>query len=155
MTEYLTEFQQLTLGLVQQRDKDHAITGAIIANTIGLKPRKDGKAGADMRSIIHALRVKGYPICATGAGYWWPRSEAELSAYIASFEGRVRDQESALKGLKTSHDKIDQTLEEMAPVEPKTLFYRGKRDDGSDIVFEVPENKLEVFLKAHPEATEI
>ena len=41
------------------------LTAKQITHIIGLK-EDFSKEGANMRSIIHALRVKGYPICANG-----------------------------------------------------------------------------------------
>ena len=116
----LTPLQEATLRTLKPCGKSNPITGTKIANAIGLKQRRSGKEGADMRSIIHALRMKGYPICATGAGYWWPKTRTELSSYIVSFEMRVVKQEEALKGLKNSFEKISMSLFE-APVETVKL----------------------------------
>lgn len=96
----LTDFQRAALDTITDRDSLHPVTGKKVAEIIGLKDRKSGKEGADMRSIIHALRVKGYPICATGAGYWWPKTREEADAYIASFQGRIDDQQTALDGMR-------------------------------------------------------
>lgn len=96
----LTDLQQNTLRLVGAHQKGNEITGKEIANTIGLKPRSTGKEGADMRSIINALRRKGYPICANGNGYFWPGSRAEIEEYIASLEGRIRKEQEALTGTR-------------------------------------------------------
>lgn len=111
MREELTELQSKALGVVRSRRAGAPVTGTEIANAIGLAPRANGKAGADMRAVINALRVKGWPICASGEGYWWPANSAELAAYIASFEGRIRDQQRALDGLRDGFDKIDDTVE--------------------------------------------
>lgn len=53
-----------------------------------------------MRSIINALRVKGYPICANGIGYYWPATPKELDDFIASFQGRINDQQKACSGMR-------------------------------------------------------
>ena len=76
------------------------LTGVQISRLIGLKERHTGKAGADMRSIIHALRVKGYPVCAKGVGYYLAQNSVELSRYITEFQGRVDKQQEAVDGLK-------------------------------------------------------
>ena len=111
MPEELTELQSKALGVVRRHGDASPVTGAEIANAIGLPPRANGKAGADMRAVINALRVKGWPICASGDGYWWPANSAELAAYIARFEGRIRDQQRALDGLRDGFDKIDDAHE--------------------------------------------
>lgn len=54
----LTPYQSHALAAIEQHGKATPITGAKLANIIGLKARANGKAGADMRSIINALRVK-------------------------------------------------------------------------------------------------
>lgn len=119
MTEELTDIQSAALAQIRPRRRGSPITGTQVAAAIGLKPRANGKAGADMRAVVHALRVKGWPVCASGDGYWWPADSAELSAYISSFEGRVLDQERALSGLRAGFDKIDDSREpERSPYAP-------------------------------------
>lgn len=100
MTE-LTILQESTLNAVRPRGRKHEITGAQLQRVIGLKPRSE-KAGAEMRSVIHALRVKGYPICVNGKGYFWPADRAELDAYLEDFEARIQDQQKALNGMRAN-----------------------------------------------------
>lgn len=95
----LTTLQMLTLEQVCKRPKGDEIRGKDIAKLIGLKPRNTGKEGADMRSIIHALRIKGYPICANGKGYYWAADDTELMAYLKGFEARINDQRAAMQGM--------------------------------------------------------
>lgn len=76
------------------------MTGAKIANAIGLRERDSGKQGADLRSIVHALRVKGYPILANTKGYYYARNKEELYEYIQSLNGRKEKLEEALEGLE-------------------------------------------------------
>ncbi len=102
----LTEYQQKTLGAILGRTCEYPITGKEVARIIGLKPRDSGKGGADMRSIIHALRAKGYPICASSDGYWWPQNKDELNAYIQTFQNRVNEQQVAVDGMRLGFDKI-------------------------------------------------
>jgi len=98
----LTELQAAALSAIRVQTQKDPITGANLATKIGLKPRSSGKPGADMRQIIHALRVKGYPICATGNGYWYPANLEQLDWYIESFKNRIEDQSTALRGLERS-----------------------------------------------------
>lgn len=137
----LTELQRKTLEIVVKRTCEHPITGKDIAVLIELKSRESGREGADMRSIIHALRVKGYPICASGDGYWWPQNKDELDAYIQSFQSRVDEQQVALDGMRNGYDKIGSDKGKEAVESTKTYYYRV---DGN--VFAIPGNKVGEFL---------
>lgn len=102
----LTELQMATLRLISKYSRAKAITGKEIARFIGLKPRSTGKEGADMRSVIHALRSKGYPICATGNGYWYASTSQELIKYIVSFQARIDKQQEAVDALQKSFSNV-------------------------------------------------
>src|SRR3990167_8169148 len=102
----LTYIQKKVLEIVSQHPRYSPITGKQVADKIGLKDRDSGKEGADMRSVIHALRVKGYPICANGKGYWYARTAEELSKYIFGFQGRVNKEQAAVDGLKNSFPNV-------------------------------------------------
>lgn len=96
----LTDLQLLTLEAIHPHLKGDEITGREVAKKIGLKPRATGKEGADMRSIVNALRVKGYPICANGKGYFWAATQGDLETFITSFQGRINDQQKACSGMR-------------------------------------------------------
>ncbi len=96
----LTAYQIDTLRLIKQATKEDPITGKDVALRIGLRPRSTGKEGADMRSVIHALRVKGYPVCASGKGYYYAKTFTELSEFISSLNGRIKKIEEAVEGLQ-------------------------------------------------------
>ena len=96
----LTEMQRKVLDVVYQHSESNPITGAVIANRIGMKPRDTGKEGADLRAVINALRQKGYPIAASGAGYFFVRNSYELSEYIKSLKGRAEKIMQAAEGLQ-------------------------------------------------------
>lgn len=100
MSEILTNLQNSALDCIKKHFKEDPITGTNIANEIDLKERDKGKDGADMRSIINALRTKGNPVCANSRGYYWPRNYSELNEYISEFQNRINDQQKALDGLK-------------------------------------------------------
>lgn len=102
----LTHFQKLVLDLVKNSDRKNPITGARLTYLVGVK-EEEGKTGANMRSIIHALRTKGYPICANDKGYWWPNDRQELQDYIESLEGRIMSQTKALSALRGGFDQIE------------------------------------------------
>lgn len=142
----LTDLQYATLNILKERLPGTPVTGKDIANAIGLKPRSSGKEGADMRSIIHALRVKGHPICADGRGYWLPASKEELKAYIESFQGRVDDQQAAVDGMRLG--LANHGLPEK-PVRPLPRYiYR----DVDDKLYDVPAEQVEMFEKKFPGA---
>jgi hypothetical protein len=105
MTNDLTFLQQKVLSIVSQRPISNPITGKGIAEALKIK-EVPGKYGASMRAIIHALRVKGYPVCASGRGYYWPKNDLELSAFIHAFKIRVLQEERAVNGLEKSWDKV-------------------------------------------------
>ena len=109
----LTALQRVTANtILKMSDSRHPITGKEIANRIGLKERQKGMEGADMRSIIHALRLKGYPICASGRGYWYAKSEVELQAFIVSLQARSDSIVEAIEGLKKAGNKVRENLPE-------------------------------------------
>lgn len=98
----LTAWQERALAVISKRRKSSPIIGKKIALEIGLKERDSGKEGADMRSIVHALRVKGYPICADSRGYYYASSRRELEEYTESLRGRIRKEQEAVTGLVSS-----------------------------------------------------
>lgn len=107
----LTILQEKTLKVVKQVSKLKPMTAKRIAFIISLK-ESPGKEGANMRSIIHALRVKGYPICANGKGYYYAQTSTELSAYIVSLGARIMQMEQASKGLQKGFDKVRLVIKE-------------------------------------------
>lgn len=96
----MTELQQSTLKVIEAHSKGDEITGKEVAMKIGLRPRDTGKEGADMRSVIHALRVKGYLICANTKGYFYATDINEAQETIESLEGRVKKQYEAIYGMR-------------------------------------------------------
>lgn len=104
--ENLTALQNKVWDIVKRHGRASPITGKQIAETVDLKERDSGKEGADLRSIVHALRVKNYPVCASGDGYYVAQTSEELSKYIFSFEGRIAKEQAALEGLKQAFGNI-------------------------------------------------
>lgn len=96
----LTTTEQLLLLKVGEHSKGNEITGAKIANAIGLKHRSTGKEGADLRSIINSVRRKGYPVCANGKGYFWPRNQDEIMDYQESLQNRLDKIQEAYDGIE-------------------------------------------------------
>lgn len=105
----LTDIQQATLDIIKTRGKHNPITGANLTDQVGVKD--DVKTpGANMRSVIHALRMKGLPICANSQGYWWPTTSQELSAYIVEFQARINEQQKACDALRKGFGVFETTV---------------------------------------------
>jgi hypothetical protein len=96
----LTTTEQLVLVTISTHSKGNEITGTKVANSVGLKPRDTGKEGADLRSIINALRRKGYPVCANGKGYFWPKNQDEILDYQESLSKRLDKIKEAYDGIQ-------------------------------------------------------
>lgn len=96
--------------LISKFTSDSPITGKEIAERLGMKGRASGKEGADVRNIINNLRREGYPICANGKGYYWPKSGKELQDYIDSFQQRIDRQVEACMGMKEGMDKAGKEI---------------------------------------------
>lgn len=102
----LTNLQHQTLKiLIQDSSEVYPITGTNIGKRLGLK-QKDGAEGASLRQIIHTLRVKGFPVCATGRGYFYARTTEQLSKFITQLQARLISQEDALTGLKGAFHNV-------------------------------------------------
>ena len=107
----LTFLQEETLRIVKGIKKRNPITAGRLAFSIRLKENPT-KEGANMRSIIHALRVKGYPICANGRGYYYAENSLELSEYIAALIGKIVKMQEACDGLGRSYDMVKEVFDE-------------------------------------------
>jgi len=66
------------------------ISGREISSLINLKTK--GVEGAEMRNIIHQLRLKNYPICATFNGYYYAMTIEELENFRKILKNRIREQ---------------------------------------------------------------
>ena len=148
--EGLTTYQRAALELIMERTSSDPVTGKDVANSIGLRPRRNGKDGADMRSVINALRVKGYPVCASGGGYWWPSSQEELSQYVVAFDQRIGDQIKARDGLKSGFDKVGHAQGREAIAKVSKVFYRAEGK-----VFEILASQVPAFLNKYPDAEKV
>ncbi len=100
MSKELTNYEKRTLEVLKFSTREHCITGKRIANLIGLPYRASGMEGADMREIIHNLRVLSYPICAKSEGYWMAKDRDELDKFIYTLKMRVRSQQEVVAGLE-------------------------------------------------------
>lgn len=104
----ITPLQKRVLDiLILDTNEKRAITGMNIVKRIGLAAFGNKSIpGADMRQVIHALRLKGFPICANSRGYFYARTEEALSKFIVRLQSRLQSQEEALNGLKGSFHNV-------------------------------------------------
>ena len=102
-----------TLEVLQKKDSEHLITGKTIADMLGLKERFSGREGADVRAIIHSLRIKGYPIIATDRGYYYAHTKKELSDYISRLKNRIEEQQKIVDGLRKSFKNIGASIKDI------------------------------------------
>jgi len=106
----LTSIEELLLLEVSNHRKGSEITGAKMANSIGLKLRLTGKEGADLRSIINSVRRKGYPVCAGGKGYYWPANQDEIMDYQQSLKYRIEKMQEAYDGIDVARELMNNQL---------------------------------------------
>jgi len=103
----MTELQQEVLTIIKGRDSSNPITGAeIIVRCRGYQ-EDNKKKGANMRSIINALRKKDCPICSSGNGYFYPRTPFEVDKTIGSIEGRIASMKQVIAGLNNGRHNIE------------------------------------------------
>jgi hypothetical protein len=105
-TKSLTENQQKILRvLVADTNAKSPITGTNLTKRIGLYLRQGDERGG-MRGIIHALRIKGFPVCANNKGYFYAKSDLDLGKFITKLQGRIDSQQKAIDGLKLSFHNV-------------------------------------------------
>jgi len=101
----MTYYEQKALKILSFHiGGNNPITGKHLAEKINLP--ECGKEGANMRAIIHQLRLKGWPICASDRGYFLARTKEELTKFIISLEKRIKSQKEVLKGLHRAFDRV-------------------------------------------------
>ncbi len=102
----LTPLQQNVLSiLVNDTNEKSPITGWHLAKRAGFL-RKPGEDKGGMRGVIHALRKKNFPICASNGGYFYARTDDQLSKFIIRLSARMTAQEEALTGLKGAFHNV-------------------------------------------------
>jgi len=106
-------YQRKTIEIVKYHTLENPVSGKTIAEFIGLKERPTGREGADMRSIIHKLRLSGYPICSSDKGYYWARDRKELSEYVKRLDSRIQSIREVRDALKESYRMIGISMDEI------------------------------------------
>jgi transcriptional regulator of NAD metabolism len=136
----LTPNQHATLKiLMTDTSAKQPIIGSVIAKRINLKAMMTVIESSAMRSIIHTLRVEGFPICANSRGYFYAKTQEELSKFIMKFEKRIMGEEEALKGLKESFHNVG-LINIVKTVFTKTLAIRNANGSASWMEFRLDEN---------------
>lgn len=69
-----------------------AVTSRILEHTFGIR-------GVELRKLINRLRRKGIPICSYAAGYYYAKTEEELSHTIRQLLSRSREITAAATGM--------------------------------------------------------
>jgi len=102
----LTDIQRSVFDIIKTKTKANPITGLELTKAVKIADEKQ-KRGANMRSIINTLRDKGYPVCASSNGYYYPQSKQDLKEYIDEFQNRIFEQQKACDSLKIALNNWD------------------------------------------------
>jgi len=73
--------------------EEHAKTSGQIAAYMGLEPR-------DTCELVNRMRKDGVQILSSGAGYFLPANEEEITRFVASMRSRARDILQAASGVE-------------------------------------------------------
>lgn len=59
-----------------------------------------------VQEAVQSLRMRGFPICANGEGYYWPGSNAELDKYIDGIKSRIAELSKMLEAVMIDNSKV-------------------------------------------------
>lgn len=99
----LTKLQRAVYQAIKDHAKYNPISSHDISEIVRIETR-DGKAGANLRSVINILRDKGFAICANQSGYYYANSAEELRDYVSEFQARIDQQQEACDALKNKYE---------------------------------------------------
>lgn len=88
---------------VAQEIKRHTIDDKITSATLY---ERLSIPDAALRVIVHALRLAGYPIASTNAGYWWAATAEEIDPTIAHLKGRAVSLYEVVRSLEKSRARL-------------------------------------------------
>lgn len=71
------------------------VSGKELADCSGLETT------AQLRQVIHSLRLQGEPICSSGAGYWYAKTDEEVVANSRKIEAFAISVLSAARGMRS------------------------------------------------------
>jgi len=112
----LTALEEKVLEIIRTRHAGQEITGGQLSAMLEVKDR-DGKTGANMRSVINTLRDKGRVVCANSKGYYYPRNVGELADYVDQFQNRINEQQRACDIMR---ERVEQWRELNLRPRPET-----------------------------------
>ena len=81
--------------------KDQPMKSIIIQRKYNLK-------GAEVRQIIHQLRLNGVPICSGPDGYYYPKDRIEAKHTINHLKSRAKSLFNVIIAMEEHFDKEDQ-----------------------------------------------
>lgn len=138
MDTKLTTFQQRALRALLDgtHSASDSITARGIALSAGIAPLKSpAAAGEAVRAIVHALRMKGYPICSSSRGYFYARRPEDLSRYIVRLQSRISSVQEALDGVKGSWHNVGRPGSSSDDRPYVELWVRTERDTSRKVRF--------------------
>ena len=106
----LTRTEQLIVDTIRQHRRAAPIIGRDIIARFNLEPTEAKRKGAKLRAYINEIRAKGYPICASGDGYFWPSNGQDILDQVESLEGRasliIRAADGMRAGMRIFQDGV-------------------------------------------------
>ena len=143
METKITTYQEQVLShLIDSSSAAYPISGANLKKKFNIKSNKTDNG--NVRAIIHALRLKNYPICANSKGYCYAKTDIELSKFITKMNTRVEAMNEAIKGMTYAYHNIGQPSDVHAEaVKPfVTRAVRGENNTVKIMKFELgPDGK--------------
>ena len=80
------------MSMVYMHSSDNPLRSDQIEDELGL-------SGTAVRSIVHAMRIKGHGICSSSKGYWIG-NQSEILDTVSSLEQRARSIADVTHGLR-------------------------------------------------------
>lgn len=101
----LTETQHNALRfLCSDTSAEKPVSAVVLAKKMLPSWRK--QSTKFIRSVIYDLQVKGFPICQNGKGYFYARTEKDLTRFLKKIEEDLLIQGKMVTGLKSSISKV-------------------------------------------------
>ena len=116
----MNNLQQDALRILKSHSIEYPITARFLAEQLGIKKQLKGQEQANVRSVVHALRIQRFPICSSSKGYWIARSQRELDDSISDIQGRINSMQEMVSGLRES--VIEEEKESTEEERKKTTY---------------------------------
>ncbi len=123
---HLTTYESKVLSALM-RSKDPC-AASFIAKFCGLQKVR-GLESTNVRKIIESLRAQGYPIGQSSAGYFYCRTERQLTMFIFKLKQKVEQQNKLIKSLQLSFKNVGVNPEDV--IGKLTVSAYVKNDDGT------------------------